>query len=301
MKKFLGLLLFTAVSLVSCEKLYNTSKGKQISFTVSGAATYWTADDDIRISCPESSISRSSSKWADYQAPLYGSTSPIVPSIKDTALRWGNGLHHFYAVYPASEITGNVVAATIPSVQDTDSPRLSLYGYMTAAAEAIRSEQAVNLPFKPMYTTLEFAVSPGDDVDVVVSGFRLVSAGGARAGGFKAALSAQEEAAITIGSDSSSEITVNLGQTGSVTVNRGETFVVSVIALPKDLTDLTAYFIVDGVEKALPLVDKNGNPLVIAACKKSIIKSNGFLAPDQEGFFQISIESQDVDEYDITY
>lgn len=297
MKKFLGLLLFAAVSLVSCEKLYNTSKWKPVSFTASGAVSELSADDIVRITCSECTVSGSSQKWADYTVPMGGAS--LVPlDAPGSELRWGNALHHFYAVYPVSDVAGNVLSGIIPKIQNAESQRLSLY--MAAAAEAIRSEQPVDLKFIPLYTTLEFSVSAGES-DVVVSGFRLVSEGGALAGGFQAALSAQGDPSVTIGPSTSSEITVSLGSDGSVAVNKGGTLIVTVIALPKDLTNLTAYFIVNGKEKALPLVNQNGVPLVVSGGKKTRIIARDFLTPEQEGFFKISIESQDVDEYDLSY
>ena len=263
MKKVIGLLLFAAVSLVSCEKLYNTSKGKPIQFYTSIPA------GDIIVSCPESSQ-------------------------KGNGLLWGDGLHHFFAVYPAGEINGNLVSINIPSRQNEGTK-----GYMVAAAEAIRGPEPVNLPFQSVSTVLEFVVGPGEDTDVVVSGFRLVSEGGALAGSFKAALSTQSNPAITIDyATCSSEITVEMDP---VAVNRGQTIVITVVTLPQDQTNLTAYFIVDGEERALPLLDQSGFPVVFPACRKTTITADGYLAPEQTGFFKVTIQAQDIDDYDISY
>ena len=97
-----------ALLLVSCEKWTYTSRGKPISFTASQTAINWTSDDVIRIFCPQAFGSGSE---ADYT--IQGST--LTP--KGTQLRWGDGIHSFYAVYPAGEISGNVVSANIPSTQ----------------------------------------------------------------------------------------------------------------------------------------------------------------------------------------
>ena len=144
-----------ALLLVSCEKWTYTSRGKPISFTASQTAINWTSDDVIRIFCPQAFGSGSE---ADYT--IQGST--LTP--KGTQLRWGDGIHSFYAVYPAGEISGNVVSANIPSAQNDGTK-----GVMVAAAEAIRSQDAVALQFQPLYTTLEFVVGPGDYSDIEIA------------------------------------------------------------------------------------------------------------------------------------
>ena len=273
-----------ALLLVSCEKWTYTSRGKPISFTAQQTAMNWTSDDVVRISSPQASGSVSG---ADYT--IQGSTL----TAKGTQLRWGDGIHYFYAVYPAGEISGNVVSANIPSTQNAGTK-----GIMVAAAEAIRSQDPVVLPFKPLYTTLEFVVGSGDYSGIEVSGFRLESAGGgALAGGFKAALSAQTAPALTIGPSTTSQITVDISP---VILDAGQTIKVTVAALPKDLTNLTAYFTVDGEEQALPLTDQDGNPIVIPACRKTTITATDFLSPTyEEGIarFKVTIEGQDVDDY----
>ena len=173
---------------------------------------------------------------------------------------------------------------------------------MVAAAEAIRSQDAVALQFQPLYTTLEFVVGPGDYSGIEVSAFRLESAGGgALAGGFKAALAAQADPALTIGPSTSSQITVDINP---VILDAGQTIKVTVVALPKDLTNLTAYFTVDGEKQALPLVDEAGNPIVVPACRKTTITATDFLSPAyDEGAsrFKVTIEGQDVDDYTLDY
>ena len=277
-----------ALLLVSCGKWTYTSKGKPISFTFSQTAMNWTSDDVIRVNSPQAS---GPGGGADYT--IQGNSLTPV----GTQLRWGDGLHSFYAVYPAGEISGNVVSANIPSTQNAGTK-----GVMVAYAEAIRSQEAVNLPFQHLYTTIEFVVGTGNFDGIEVSGFRLESAGGgALAGGFKAALAAQADPAVTIDPSTSSQITVELSP---VILNAGQTLRITVVALPKDLTNLTAYFVVDGEERDLPLVNDYGAPIVIPACHKTTIISNDFLAPEYvEGSarFIVTIEGQDVDDYDIDY
>ena len=264
MKKFLVLLLFSAVALVSCEKFYSTSKGKPVTFNTSIPA-----GDSLIISCSECSL-------------------------KGDELLWGDGLHHFYAVSPSGEITGNVATINIPSTQNAGTK-----GFKVAAAEAIRGPEPVVLSFQPVSTTLEFVVGPGDYADVEVSGFRLESAGGVLAGKFTATLTPEKAPAIIIDFASTSpEITV---ETGTVSLRAGDTMKITVTAMPQDLTNLTAYFTVDGEERALSLVDSSGFPMVFPACQKATITAIGFFAPEQEGLFQVRIQGQDVEDIEITY
>ena len=297
MKRYITLLLLSATLCVSCQKLFYTSvKGEPIGFTASNATLSWTSDDILKISCPEATISKSTQKWADYFVPGGGmSRVSISPKGEKTDLLWGNGLHHFYAASPGGNIDGNVVSANISSVQDSDNPFSASFGYLAATAESIRGEMPVNLVFFPMFTTLEFSVGPGDFPAAVLSGFRLESTGGPLAGGYTNTLSTQGDPSITVDSaTTSSEITVNMAP---VTIETGQTYRITVIALPKDLSGLTAYFLVNGEERALPLVDQNGNPLVVAAFQRATITADGFLTPDEtEGAAKINvtIESQDV-------
>ena len=112
---------------------------------------------------------------------------------------------------------------------------------------------------------------------------------------FACALSAHAAPSVTIDpSTTSPEITIPL----DLTVHGGETLVLTVAALPQDLTNLTAYFTVNGEEHALPLVDQAGNPLTISAFQNVTITADGIL--DAEGLFTVSIEGQDVDNYDLS-
>ena len=281
MKRMIYMLLAAIVLTVSCQKETFTSKWKPISFTATEVA------GDIRISCAQATVSGNSQRWADYTV----SGSSVSPKETGTELRWGNALHHFYAVFPVSEITDNKVVITIPNIQNAGNP----LRFMAAVTEAARRPEPVDLTFQPLSTTLEFAVSAAD-AEAVVTGFRLATAGGnALAGGFTAALSAIVAPSVTIDPGTTSqEITIPLNQT----VHGGETLKITVAALPQDLTDLTAYFMVNGEEKAVPLVDRAGNPLTISACQKVTITADGIL--DAEGLFTVSIDGQDVNDYDLS-
>lgn len=283
-----------ALLLVSCGKWTYTSKGKPISFTFSQTAMNWTSDDVIRVNSPQAS---GPGGGADYT--IQGNSLTPV----GTQLRWGDGLHSFYAVYPAGEISGNVVSANIPSTQNAGTK-----GVMVAYAEAIRSQEAVNLPFQHLYTTIEFVVGTGNFDGIEVSGFRLESAGGgALAGGFKAALAAQADPAVTIDpASTSSQITVTLDPKGTNPLIMGEIMKITVIALPQALTNLTAYFTVDGQDVSLPLTDSSGNPITVQPGQTVDITALGLLTPQGTGpepevpvNITISIDGLVVSEYEL--
>ena len=153
---------------------------------------------------------------------------------------------------------------------------------MGAAAQAQPDAASVHLAFKPFFSILEFVVSPGDNADVEVTGFRLAVQDGSKvvlAGDYTVALATQLASGINVDyTTTSGEIAIQFGD-GSVKVERGKTLTFSVTALPVDLSGLTAYFTVDGKEIALPLVNKDGSPIVFPAGQKARIRALGALAP----------------------
>ena len=177
-------------------------------------------------------------------------------------------------------------------------------GFMAATADGKSDDTTVNLTLKPMFTTLEFTVSPGYDSDVVVNEFRLAVRDGSRvvlAGDFKATLSSQADPSIEIQyPNTSGEIKVSLG-TGGITVKKGESLTFSVLALPIDLTDLVAYFTLDGVERKFPLVDEDGKFIKIEAGQKARITALGLLNPSKyKTAFSVSIDGQDIDDFNLS-
>ena len=328
MKHLFKLLLLAVVVLFSsCQKQESfTYEGKAISFLASTSnintktayqgstqngkeAILWEDGDTFTVFSNEASIAGSSRKWANYKVTVSGGVATAVSPVSDELL-WGRGLHHFYALYPAGDVSGNTVSATIPASQDLTqtSPgvfatNLSQNGYMAAAADGNPGDPTVLLNFKPMFTTLEFVVGPGYDVDAVVSGFRLVVSEGSRtvlSGKFSATLSAQADPQVSVDySSATNEIKVNFGE--SVTVNKGESLKFTILALPAELTDLVAVFTLDGVERSFPLVDQNGNPIVIPAGQKARITALGILDPAViRPAFSVAIEGQDVTDFSLS-
>ena len=319
MKRILGLLILAAVLSVSCEKQDTQSPymGKAVRFTTSVGtktsysgtvanqkeAIFWTDGDVFTVSCEEANFADASKTTADYRVTASaGVATAVDPKTSGDEILWGEGTHHFFAAYPSGHLNGNVLSANISSSQRVTetsdrvfAPSLSDYGYMVASATA-EPESTVSLVFKPIFSTLEFTVSPGPYADVVVSGFRLTSDPGAIAGSFQATIS--DSAPVITTSSPSSMIMLNFG--GNVTVNRDQTLTFSVIALPSELKNLKAIFTVDGQSIELPL--KNGDDYItFAAGKKSRINALGILGPEATAAgITTVINDQDVDDYTIT-
>lgn len=291
---------------VSCEQQEQPShSGKAVRFTTSVGtktslqgyaqdgieAVLWEDGDVFTVWSDQATVSGSTQKSADYKVSAAGGAATAVnPASEGVELLWGDGLHSFYAGYPAGHIDGNKLSGKIPSVQALRSsgdnvfaPKLSEYGFMGAAAQAQPDAASVHLAFKPFFSILEFEVSPGDAADVTVTGFRLAAQDGSKvvlAGNYTALLATQLASEVNVDySTTSSEIEVKFGE-GSVIVEKGKTLTFSVTALPVDLSGLTAYFTVDGKEKGLPLVKKDGSPIVFPAGQKAHIRALGALAPE---------------------
>ena len=328
MKKITWLVLAAAALFSSCQKQESfTYEGKPVSFSASTSnintktayqgstqngkeAILWEDGDTFTVFSNEASIAGSSRKWANYKVTVSGGVATAVSPVSDELL-WGRGLHHFYALYPAGDITGNTVNAAISASQDlTESspgvfaPNLSQEGYMAAAADGNPGDPTVLLNFKPMFTTLEFVVGPGYDSDVHVGGFSLKVKDGSKvvlSGGFKATLSSQADPEIAVDySGASGEIKVYFGEDGLI-VKKGESLTFSVLALPIELTDLVAVFTLDGVVREYPLVDEDGKYIKIEAGQKARITALGLLNPSKyKTVFSISIDSQTVTEYNFS-
>lgn len=333
MKKIIGTLLFAALLTVSCEQqeAQLAPQKKAISFTTESVGTKttysgevqggkevikWQTGDIFSVWCDQAVVGDGSQKKANYKvtASSQGVATAVTPQSADAEMAWGEGLHHFFAAYPSGNLVGNKFNANIPATQQVResstnvfSPLLYQYGYMVAATDATQDEGAVLLRFRPIFTTLEFTVSPGPDTDVTVSDFRLEGAEGTTlAGQFQASLSASADPEIAV-SLASSAIQLSFDSGGSVTVGKNQTLTFSVIALPVSLSNLTAVFTVNNQEISLPLNDKSGSPITFAAGKKSRIRALGILAPQTEPEpedtptdIDVDIDDQDIDDYDLS-
>ncbi|MBQ4168313.1 MAG: fimbrillin family protein [Bacteroidales bacterium] len=324
MKKFLVPLLFAAALLVSCEKQQESTqpvpKGDAIEFSMSSTAVNtktsygdivnnkqtinWENNDQFTVYCGEAFISGSDGHQANYKVSTSGSSSAATPVDPNTQLMWGgDGQHTFYAAYKGS-LNGNVYSASIPSNQvlsgtnNVFAPLISDYGFMVAAATATKATGVVSLSFKPSFSTIEFIVGPGPNAEAVVSGFRLESSSGPIAGDFNATLSTSSPYYSGF-KDSENSISVRFGENGSVNLGRNDRLTFTVIALPKDMTNLTAYFTVDNKEVSIPL--KSGESFItFRAGRKSRINAPAVFGPEAvEAGITTVIEGQDIDEYSL--
>ena len=330
MKKFFSPLLFAAVLLISCEQQEISQplpKGKAIEFSMpSGAvntktaygevdgkkqAIDWVTGDLFTVWCDQAYVPDSDKKYATYRVTA-GNTPSAKPQDSAVQLMWGDGTHTFYAGYPMSTITREVLSGTIPGTQRVNlkngvyAPALSTYGYMGAAAEATPEKGSVSLNFKPLFSAIEFTVGPGPSTSVVIKDFKLKAKEGSKtalAGDFKATLSAKEDPKIVVNYEGENgtfqEISVKFGSAESVTIPASGTITFTVLAIAQDLSDLTAVFTLEDEVLEFPL-KKDDKPITFAAGKKSRINAPGILGPEaKEAGITITNSSQDIDDYTI--
>ena len=301
-------------------------KGKAIEFSMpSGAvntktaygevdgkkqAINWVTGDLFTVWCDQAYVPESGQKYATYRVTA-GTTPSAKPQDSAIQLMWGEGTHTFYAGYPMSTITREVLSGTIPGTQRVNlkngvyHPQMSS-AYMGAAAEATPEKGSVSLNFKPLFSAIEFTVGPGPSTSVDLKGFKLKVKEGSKtalAGDFKATLSAKEDPKIEVVYDGENgtfqEISVNFGGAESVKINPSETITFTVLAIAQDLSDLVAVFTLADEELTFPL-QKDNKPITFAAGKKSRINAPGILGPEaKEAGITITNSSQDIDDYTI--
>ena len=325
MKKYLVPLLFAAALLVSCEKQQESTqpvpKGDAIEFSMSSTAVNtktsygaisgstqpinWDNGDKFTIYCREAFIVDSNDKNANYKVTTSTNGNSVSPDDPNKQLMWGgDGNHTFYAAYPAGTLNGSTFTGDIPTTQNLTgtngvyAPLLSDYGYMVAATTSAKTNNAVSLVFKPIFSTIEFTVGPGPSTPVDVKGFRLESTTSTLAGRFNATINVGSDPTFSNFSTSAKAISVTFGDTAHIEKNGTITF--TVIAVPNDMSNLTAYFSVDDKELAIPL--KSGDDFItFRKGRKTRINASGALGPEavQAGFTAV-ISDQGVDEYSIS-
>ncbi|MCR4863933.1 MAG: fimbrillin family protein [Bacteroidales bacterium] len=327
MKKYLVPLLFAAALLVSCEKQQESTqpvpKGDAIEFSMSSTAVNtktsygaisgstqpinWENGDKFTVYCSEAFLVDSDDKKANYKVTTSSSGNSVSPDDQNKQLMWGgDGDHTFYAAYPAGHLDGNTFTGEIPTTQNLTgtngvyAPLLSDYGYMVAATTVAKTNNAVNLVFKPIFSTIEFTVGPGPSTAVDVKGFRLESTTSTLAGGFDATINVGSDPTFSNFSTSAKAISVTFGDT--VHIEKNGTITFTVIAVPNEMTNLTAYFSVDNKELAIPLKNKDtGAFFTLGAGRKSRINASGALGPEAvQAGFTVDITAQGVDEYSIS-
>lgn len=328
MKRLFGFLFLAAALLVACEQQEQpSSNGKAVRFTTAVntktsfqgytqngvEAILWENGDAFTVWSDQASVSGSSQKWADYKVVAEaGVATAVNPVTEGVELLWGQGLHQFYAVYPSGKLHENIIKANIPDyqiVKETENnvfvPVLSEYGYMYASAQAKPDDGSVNLAFSPLFNSFEFIVSPGNDTDVLVSGFRLEVQNGSKqtlAGDFQATLSPDSNPEVDIDySNAKGSVNLQFGDHRSIKVAKGTTLTFSVITYPVAMSHLTAVFTVDGKEIALPLADKKGNYFNFPAGEKARIRALGALGPEaQAAGITVVLNGQNVNDFDVS-
>ena len=266
----------------------------------------WTADDQIRIYSPtaarrvgvEQGLAEAERYyWADYKIIPDASdkTKATIENLIDDGNGLGNGLawergkesksHSFYAIYPLNgnsvptDGTGNTIDGakgtfadlTIPDTQAfSEKGNLEQYGYMTAYAEGKGTDKEIKLDFSPAFTAFEISIRSADAA-IALTSFQLTAADDAPAltGDFAANYDASGVRTFDCTEADGRSISVNLSGKSAPAASENKDLVFTVLALPQDLTGLTASFTFGGNTRSLKLnysssyegTDEGGNPL----------------------------------------
>lgn len=198
---------------VGCKK--SSFQGKVIYFTASSQATQtktaysdeivggyeridWVSGDKIAIAMSNDGgeevgdylIDVVSTSGVKSQATLM----PLGGPYGYNGLEWGEGEHSFSALYPSPSVDSNwpnsvgvgSLVLSYPAVQtltpkgESGADALILqpdmkYAYMYAVAQEIAPNSTIDLSFTPLFTAFEISISAGDNDEVNLTGFRLIS------------------------------------------------------------------------------------------------------------------------------
>ena len=228
--------LVATMPLCSCQKEFKyMHAGDDIRFTAgsgfaqtkasySGATTSagtieridWQEGDLLRIYCAKASDP--ALKFADYKVtsvdtPVSGSeiSTAYIETFSEATdgvgLRWGEGDHDFYGVFPSPATTGGIttsisgskVSANLSAVQAPASVTGSGVNYTAVAdlknmlmtakagpytAETFPDEDHVFLPFTPLTTAVKFTITNQSKADLTLKSVSLISASSALNGPF---------------------------------------------------------------------------------------------------------------------
>ena len=250
----------------------------------------WTADDQIRIYSPtaarrvgvEQGLAEAERYyWADYKIIPDASdkTKATIENLIDDGNGLGNGLawergkesksHSFYAIYPLNgnsvptDGTGNAIDGAkgtfadliIPDTQAfSEKGNLEQYGYMTAYAEGKGTDKEIKLDFSPAFTAFEISIRSADAA-IALTSFQLTAADDAPAltGDFAANYDASGVRTFDCTEAEGRSIAVNLSGKSAPAASENKDLVFTVLALPQDLTGLTASFTFGGNTRSLKL------------------------------------------------
>ena len=273
--------------------------------------------DRIRIYCNQASVAGSQAKFSDYTvtAPVTAASEKSVAQITPVAansLRWGSGMHYFYALYPApgtawkydgaqvvsstdasisgsgnnATITGTVPAAQVVKWNESQKeyePDMN-YAYMYAAAST-DAWTPVSLSFKPLVTSLQFTIKAADAnvAGKTLSGFRLKSASTNLNGPFSAALTPTACTITDTGTgsgDARKEVHVVIAQGDQKQLSQSDYFKVTLFTLAATtLNNLSIELsFTDGTIRKLELKARNTSTnayeyITVAPCRKAYINS----------------------------
>ena len=336
MKRIAGLALCIAsvlFSSLSCQRegseKVGTASGRPVAFTVmtklapstrtvfngyvaetsSGVheGIDWKMNDDMMVYCPQADGERKSTKYV--VTSVVSKENVSEPSTAKTtgqpALKWGEGAHTFYAVYP-HPADGNNVTMTQNRIRGTVPARFSLsqtyQDYVTAwygpgdydmserpffcpgmdqafmyAVSHAESGDDVSLEFKPLFTAFEFQVGAYDyhnwpyelgDPPAATPVVKVTLKSDPDHGSYLAG-----SFTATLGADGTPDIRLDESTcTRSIEVNLGaydEFATVVFFALPVKQTMLSLEFtFADGSSKTLPL-KQNGEWIEVEAMQKA--------------------------------
>ncbi len=221
-----------------------------------------------------------------------------LANIGASGLQWGEGAHTFFALYPAPSVddswpnafTTNSMTLIYPAVQtltpkgESGADALTLlpdpkYLYMFATATVDEPGNEVALSFTPLFTAFEISISAGDNDEINLSGFKLISL--AESDPTPAGI--KDLYVDTNGTEESSTISVDL--TGIKLTRDGAPLVFTVIAYANGYSHLKLEF--TGTEigtRTLDLIDNHtGKGIEFPAMTKHRIHGLSFPKLDEGG------------------
>ena len=120
--------------------------------------------------------------------------TPLGGQYGYNGLKWGEGQHSFVSIYPSPSVDENwpnevgveSLVLSYPATQtltpkgDSGADAMTLlpdmkYAYMYAELSNVAPKGQINLSFQPLFTAFEISISAGDNDDIELSAFRLVS------------------------------------------------------------------------------------------------------------------------------
>lgn len=290
-----------------------------LSYTISGDGTYerinWVQNTDlIRVYCKQAYIDGSSNKYSDYKIAsepseeAQKSVAQVAPASTDNTLRWGNGTHTFYALYPApgtkwkydndkqvspddakisasgdnAIIEGSIPAEQVVKLNGTEYEPNMNYAYMYAIKQ-VSAKRGVTLSFKPLVTAIQFTVKAGDSgiAGKTLSGFKLKSNTVNLNGNFKATLTPSGGCTIEDNGGSASdrkEVHVSIATDDRRQLSTSSAFKITLLTLAvNDLTQLSVELsFTDNSKRTLELKKKSGSSwewITVAKCCKAYINN----------------------------